>query len=261
MNVLKIVKIGGNVIDNEAALSQFLSDFAALPGPKILVHGGGKLATQLAEQIGLPQTLIQGRRVTDAETLRIAVMVYAGWINKRIVAGLQAADCPALGLCGADGNALQAVKRPVGEIDYGWVGDVTPEGVNGQWLGALLEQGISPVFSAITHDGQGHLLNTNADTIAATLAIAMSRTRATDLLLCFEKKGVLRDVDDPASLIPRIAQSEWEGLKKEGVVHSGMLPKLENAFSAVRQGVRSVRILWSGELGQVANGSPGTLLV
>lgn len=261
MDKLKIVKVGGNVIDNDAALSRFLTDFAGLVGPKILVHGGGKLATQMAEQLGLPQTLVHGRRVTDADTLRIAVMVYAGWINKRIVAGLQAAHCSALGLCGADGNALRAVKRPIADIDYGWVGDITPEGVNAAWLQTLLEQGLTPVFSAVTHDGKGHLLNTNADTIAATLAVAMSRLLPTDLLLCFEKKGVLRDVNDPNSLLPRISQAEWAPLKQSGIVHSGMLPKLDNAFSAVRQGVASVRILWSGDLSQVEGGNPGTLLL
>lgn len=260
MATLKIVKIGGNVIDDEAALSRFLTDFAALSGPKILVHGGGKLATQMAEQLGLPQTLLHGRRVTDADTLRIAVMVYAGWINKRIVAGLQAVHCSALGLCGADGNVLRAVKRPVADIDYGWVGDITPEGVNATWLQVILDQGFTPVFSAVTHDGKGHLLNTNADTIAATLAVAMGRQRPTDLLLCFEKKGVLRDVNDPNSLLPSIASAEWPPLKESGLVHSGMLPKLDNAFNAVRQGVASVRILWSGDLSQVEGGSPGTLL-
>lgn len=260
MATLKIVKIGGNVIDDEAALSRFLADFAALGGPKILVHGGGKLATQMAEQLGLPQTLLHGRRVTDADTLRIAVMVYAGWINKRIVAGLQAAHCSALGLCGADANVLRAVKRPVADIDYGWVGDITPEGVNAAWLQTMLDLGLTPVFSAVTHDGKGHLLNTNADTIAATLAVAMSRQRPTDLLLCFEKKGVLRDVNDPNSLLSSIASAEWPSLKQSGLVHSGMLPKLDNAFNAVRQGVSSVRILWSGDLRQVEGGSPGTLL-
>ena len=255
---LRVVKIGGNVLDDEQALESFLSDFAQLEGPKILVHGGGKLATQMAEQLGIPQTMIEGRRITDEATLRVAVMVYGGWINKRVTAGLQAAGCNALGLTGADGNVLRAVKRPVGAVDYGWVGDVDPSGVNAVWLSNLLKDGVTPVFAALTHDGQGHLLNTNADTIASTLAVAMSQRMPTELLLCFEKKGVLRDVNDPDSLIPRIAKAEWQTLKESGAIHSGMLPKLENAFRAIEQGVQAVRILWSKE---VALAGAGTEIV
>lgn len=255
---LRVVKIGGNVLDDEQALERFLSDFAQLEGPKILVHGGGKLATQMAEQLGIPQTMIEGRRITDEATLRVAVMVYGGWINKRVTAGLQAAGCNALGLTGADGNVLRAVKRPVGAVNYGWVGDVDPSGVNAVWLANLLKDGVTPVFAALTHDGQGHLLNTNADTIASTLAVAMSQRMPTELLLCFEKKGVLRDVNDPDSLIPRIAKAEWQTLKESGAIHSGMLPKLENAFRAIEQGVQAVRILWSKE---VALAGAGTEIV
>lgn len=256
--LLRVVKIGGNVLDDEQALERFLYDFAYLEGPKILVHGGGKLATQMAEQLGIPQTMVEGRRITDEATLRVAVMVYGGWINKRVTAGLQAAGCNALGLTGADGNVLRAVKRPVGAVDYGWVGDVDPSGVNASWLANLLKDGVTPVFAALTHDGQGHLLNTNADTIASTLAVAMSQRMPTELLLCFEKKGVLRDVNDPDSLIPRIAKAEWQMLKESGAIHSGMLPKLENAFRAIEQGVRAVRILWSGD---VAVSGAGTEIV
>lgn len=259
---LHVLKIGGNVVDQEATLHTFLRDFAELPGPKILVHGGGKLATQLAGQLNIPQTMVDGRRITDAETLRVAVMSYAGWINKRIVAGLQANGCNALGLSGADGNALRAIRRPAGVIDYGFVGDIVPENVAVSFLKMLLDAGIVPVFSAITHDGAGQLLNTNADTVAAVLAIAMSRVVETRLLLCFEKKGVLQDVEDENSCIPTITAAEWPYLKASGIIHSGMLPKLENAFAAIAQGVHSVRIMHAMDVPVIAAGSAsGTLIM
>jgi acetylglutamate kinase len=260
--MVTVVKISGNVIDNPVFLQAFLRDFALLPGPKVLVHGGGKLATQLAERLDVPQTMVEGRRITDAETLKIAVMSYAGWINKNVVAGLQAQGCNAMGFCGADGNMLRAVKRPVASIDYGWVGDIVPENVHIQLISQLFELGITPVFSAITHDGAGQLLNTNADTIAAVTAIAISRVRPCRLLLCFEKKGVLRDVENPESLISVIRSEEWAALKASGVVHSGMLPKLDNAFAAIVQGVQSVSIMHAADLVAVANGgNAGTILM
>jgi len=259
--MLYVLKIGGNVVDQDATLHTFLDAFAQLPAPKLLVHGGGKLTTQLAGQLNIPQNMVDGRRITDAATLQVAVMSYAGWINKRIVAGLQARGCNALGLSGADGNVLRAVKRPAGIIDYGYVGDIVPENVQVPLLSMLMEMGITPVFSAITHDGQGQLLNTNADTVAAVLAIAMSRVIETRLLLCFEKKGVLRDIRDDNSYILKITAAEWPNLKMSGAIHSGMLPKLENAFSAVAQGVHTVRIMHANDLPLILKGvAPGTLV-
>lgn len=259
--MLHIIKAGGNIADNDELLNGFLQSFSAFPGPKILVHGGGKHATRLAERLGYPQTMVEGRRITDAHTLQVAVMSYAGWANKRIVAGLQAAGCNALGLSGADANVLRAVRRPVVSTDYGFVGDVSPANVRTDFLKMLLNAAITPVMCAITHDGEGQLLNTNADTVAAVIAIAMSRVYPTRLLLCFEKKGVLRDIHDDSSIIPAIRASEWAHLKDAGVIHSGMIPKIENAFQALIQGVEAVRILHANDLAAAGSGvAAGTLL-
>lgn len=237
---LKIIKIGGNIIDDKPALRQFLSDFAALPGHKILVHGGGKLASQLSRKLGLQPQFIEGRRITSADDLEIVTMVYAGWINKSLVAQLQSLGCSAMGLSGADGNSIQARKRPAQPIDFGWVGDV--EKVNTPFIQALLEAGTSPVFCPITHDTQGHLLNTNADTIAAELGIAISAAFEVELLYCFEKNGVLENVEDDNSLIPLIDTRRYHQLKAAGAIHQGMLPKMENAFRALKLGVSKVKI-------------------
>ena len=248
MKKLFIVKIGGNVIDNPAALEKFLVDFSRIDGLKILVHGGGKLATELAEKLHIPQKMVAGRRVTDSETLKVATMVYAGLINKQITAALQAKGTNAIGLCGADGNAIKAEKRKVVEVDYGFVGDIISEGVNASLLSTLLENEFTPVFCAITHNGEGQLLNTNADTIAASLAVAMAARYQVQLNYCFEKKGVLRDVEDELSLIPTITRTSYKQLLAEGIIFEGMIPKLDNAFNAIEKGVNSVLIAHADDL-------------
>ncbi|MDY0779221.1 acetylglutamate kinase [Tenacibaculum sp. IB213877] len=240
METLKIIKIGGNIIDNPILLDEFLSDFSKLDSPKILVHGGGKLASELSLKMGIAPNLINGRRVTDTETLDIITMVYAGKINKQIVAKLQANQCNALGFSGADGNSIIAKKRPITDIDYGFVGDVTK--VNTELIEMLLLNGVSPVFCAISHDENGQLLNTNADTIATELAIALASKYNVELLYCFEKNGVLRNVEDESSVITKINQQQYDNLKAEKVIHSGMLPKIDNCFYAVNNGVKKVSI-------------------
>ncbi|CAM4183250.1 N-acetylglutamate kinase [Pedobacter westerhofensis] len=261
MKQLTIIKIGGNVIDSSEKLHQFLLDFTALPGDKILVHGGGKIATELGTSLGIEPKMVDGRRITDIETLRIVTMVYAGLINKNMVAQLQARGCNAIGLSGADGNVIRAVKRPVGSIDYGFVGDLNEASVSVQTLDSLLKSGLVPVLCAITHDGDTQLLNTNADTIASAVAVAMSAVYDTRLVYCFEKKGVLRDVEDDLSLVTEIKRNEFEQLKDEGVVSGGMIPKLHNAFEAIRQGVKAVYIGKADELPQIDTEGFGTRLI
>lgn len=241
----KVVKIGGNVVDNPVLLKQFVEDFAKLPGRKILVHGGGVMASQLQKSLGMVPVMVQGRRVTDEDALKIVTMVYAGWCNKNITALLQAAGCNAIGLSGADGNSVTASKRAPVEIDgkvvdYGFVGDVKAESVNAGFLNSLLDNGIVPVLCAINHDGHGSLLNTNADTIASSVAIAMGE--GTELIYCFEKNGVLRDKDDDSSVIRHINPAEFDSLKKAGIIADGMIPKLDNSFKAIESGVKSVTI-------------------
>ena len=272
--MIRIVKIGGNIVDNPELLKEFARDFAAMPGMKILVHGGGVMASQMQKEMGLAPVMIEGRRVTDEAALKVVTMVYAGWCSKTITALLQAQGCNAIGLSGADGNAIKASRRPpvhiesLGkEIDYGYVGDVTGESVNAGFIYALLERGIVPVFNAINHDGAGNLLNTNADTIASSVATAMANyryrsprevccrceecthcsddgrlTHETELIYCFEKDGVLYDKDDDNSVISEISRSRFEELKKEGIVADGMIPKLANAFKAIDSGVARVVI-------------------
>ncbi len=241
-SVLNIIKIGGNVIDNEEALTSFLEKFAALPGKKILVHGGGKIATRMAADLGIEAKLVEGRRITDAAMLNVVTMVYAGLTNKNIVAKLQQLDCDAIGLSGADGNTIKALKRPIRDIDYGFVGDIMHDSVNTGSIKKFLDAGFTPVFSAITHNGMGQLLNTNADTIASALAVGLSSLYETALVYCFEKNGVLRDVTDENSVIQRIAMEEFEPLKEQGVISDGMIPKLQNAFDAIGKGVKKVYI-------------------
>ncbi len=240
MDKLSVVKIGGNVIENRGALAAFLNDFAALEGSKIIVHGGGKEATLMAQQLGIPVQMIDGRRVTDAATLDLITMVYGGKINKTIVAQLQALGCNALGFTGADGNSITALKRSPQPVDFGFVGDVSK--VETALLKVLFQQGITPVFCAITHDGAGQLLNTNADTVAASLAKALATDFEVQLMYCFEKKGVLENVEDDASVLPKINAELYEKLKRENKIHSGMLPKLHNCFDALQQGVKHVFI-------------------
>lgn len=240
MDTLKIIKIGGNIIDDSRTLDVFLSHFKTLTGPKILVHGGGKLATQLAKKLNVPVKLNGGRRITDADTLEIITMVYAGKINKTIVAKLQATDCNALGLSGADANTIVSEKRPVQTIDYGFVGDI--KSVNTDLLYMLLKANITPVFCAITHDKNGQLLNTNADTIASELAIALATTFKTELYYCFEKTGVLRDITKDDSVIETINSDTYKALISDGSISDGMLPKLNNCFHAIDNNVKKVCI-------------------
>ena len=240
MPKLTVVKVGGKLIEDAEQLSGFLDAFAALPGLKLLVHGGGRDATRFAERLNIPTQLINGRRITDAATLEVAVMVYAGLTNKRIVARLQARGVNALGLCGADGDVIRSALRPVKDINYGLVGDV--ERVDTSTLATLVTSGLTPVFSAITHDGEGQLLNTNADTIAARVAVAMSTLFDTSLRYCFEYPGVLYDLADPAHTFPEVSVINIENLCATGQISAGMLPKLDNAAYAKTHGVSHVSI-------------------
>jgi acetylglutamate kinase len=258
---LYVIKIGGNVIDNSENLHHFLKDFAALEGLKILVHGGGKVATQISSSLGIEAQLIDGRRITDIETLRVVTMVYAGLINKNMVAQLQRYHNNAIGLTGADGNFIKAKKRPVKTIDYGFVGDLDQNSISAASISKLLDASFTPVFCALTHDGEGQLLNTNADTIASALAVALAETYETTLIYCFEKKGVLQDIDDEDSLIRDINPERYEQLKLEKIVSEGMLPKLDNAFAAIKSGVKEVIIGQAHELHYLnTNTSFGTTL-
>ena len=246
--MIKVVKIGGNVIDNPEALDSFVRDFASLEGDKILVHGGGKLATRLCERLEIPTTMIEGRRVTDEQTIDVVTMVYAGLINKKIVAKLQAAGCNAIGLSGADGGVIKATRRAPKPIDFGFVGDISTEGINADFLVRLVEQGVVPVVCSIMHDGEGVLLNCNADSVASSVAVAVAQKDATELLFCFEKRGVLTDVDDPDSVIAEIRPESYRELLSSGVVNKGMIPKIDGAFSAIDRGVSRVTIKHSAEL-------------
>ncbi|MFI3259050.1 MAG: acetylglutamate kinase [Rikenellaceae bacterium] len=248
MERITVVKIGGNVIDNEVAFSAFMERFAKLEGPKILIHGGGKIATRFAKEMGVETTMIEGRRVTDKAMLDIVVMTYAGLINKQVIASLQSHGCDAMGLSGADGNAIKASKRKANPIDFGYVGDIASNGVNSELLRVLLEAGITPVFSAIMHNGEGMLLNCNADTVASSVAVGVSALAKTDLIYCFEKRGVLRDVEDDDSVIELVTAQNFPELKSEGVISHGMIPKIENALKAVAAGVNRVCIKHSDEL-------------
>ena len=240
MDKLQVVKVGGNVIENRKSLNDFLVDFTKIRGAKILVHGGGKEATQMAHKLNVPVQIIEGRRITDAANLEIISMLYAGKINKTIVALLQAYKCDSLGLTGADGNSIVAEKRSSKPIDFGFVGDVIS--VNSALFNLLLNQKITPVCCAITHDKNGQLLNTNADTIASEIASSMSAYYEVTLSYCFEKKGVLKKLIDKDSVIPSINSNQYEYLKKEGIINEGMLPKIKNCFEALKKGVTKVRI-------------------
>ena len=235
---LSIVKIGGNVIEDEKALDIFLTAFSKLEGLKILVHGGGKLATQLATRLGIKSNLVDGRRITDKATVDIITMVYAGLANKKIVAQLQSKKVNAIGLSGADGNSIQAHKRPVKDIDYGFVGDI--DGVNSELLKKFLSINLTPVFCAISHDGKGQLLNTNADTITSEIAIAMASGFDTTLYYCFEKKGVLLDINNSESVVKYINTAKYKELLSQGIIADGMLPKLHNCFHALENDVEKV---------------------
>lgn len=254
---ITVVKIGGNIVDNPEALSRFVKAFASLEGKKILIHGGGKEATRLSTALDLPTTMIDGRRITDADTLRVVTMVYAGLVNKRIVSLLQAEGCNAMGLSGADANSIRATRRNPEPVDFGFVGDIDASGVNVLLLEHLLDAGITPVFCAITHDGRGTLLNCNADTVASAVAVGASALGSTRLVYCFEQPGVMADINDPSSLIPLINPAEYESLRSSGVVNKGMIPKLDNAFRAISSGVDSVEIKHADNIAEEI----GTVLV
>ncbi len=241
---LFIFKIGSNIIENDVQLRQFLKLFSAVAGPKILVHGGGKKASELLHQLGIEPKMVHGRRITDIKTLDVVTMVYGGLVNKTIVAQLQGLNTDAIGMSGADANSISAHKRQVKDIDYGFAGDVN--GINAQRLTEILNIGLTPVFCALTHDQKGQLLNTNADTIASALAVGLSSLFKTTLNYCFELDGVLKDIHDKASVIQKIDSKSYEKLLKEGSIAEGMLPKLHNCFEALKNGVSEVRI---GNLG------------
>ena len=258
MESLYVIKIGGNIIDDELLLSTFLKKFAAINSNKILIHGGGKLATRMAEKMGIPQQMIGGRRITDAETLKIVTMVYAGYINKNIVAQLQSIQCNAVGISGADGNSMLAHKREKEGIDYGFAGDI--DQVNSAWLIQLLINGSTIVFAPITHDGKNQLLNTNADTIAQEIAKALSNFFEVTLVYCFEKPGVLLDIEDEKSVIQNLYKGYYKELKESNKIFAGMIPKLDNAFTAIQQGVHQVIIGKGEELDQLITGLSGTTI-
>lgn len=238
---VSIFKIGGKVIDHEQELTSFLQDFAAVKGPKMLVHGGGKVATHMAERMGVATQMIEGRRVTTGEMLDVVLMVYGGLVNKKVVARLQSLGCNATGLTGADMNSIIAEKRPAQPVDYGFVGDIRQ--INHSVFTNLLQQNITPVLAPLTHDRQGQLLNTNADTIAAATAVALAAYFSAGLYFCFEKAGVLTDIEDEASLLERLDERTYQNLKAEGIIADGMVPKLDNAFHTLQQGVSHVCIM------------------
>ena len=259
MESLYVIKIGGNIVDNPTLLSTCLQSFSKLKGHAILVHGGGKLATSLADSMGVKQTLVDGRRVTDEATLKIVTMVYAGFINKNIVAQLQAAGVDAMGLSGVDGNLILAHKRISTNVDYGWVGDI--DKVNTDLLLQLLSTNIKLVVAPITHDGKGQLLNTNADTIAQSLATALTSKFKVHLIYGFEKEGVLTDVNDPSSVILRIDRPGYGILKNQKVIFEGMIPKIDNAYLALDNGVQSVIIGKAEKMNELINGTSGTTII
>ena len=258
MKKLLVIKIGGNIIDDDKKLSSFLQDFSSIKEKKILVHGGGKLATRIAGQLGIEQQMIDGRRITDAETLKIVTMVYAGYINKNIVAALQQHGCNAIGITGADGNAIKAHKRIKGEIDYGFAGDI--DAVNTVFINHLLSQEIDIIIAPITHDKNGQLLNTNADTIAQEIATAMSHLYEVSLVYGFEKAGVLMDADKDETVIPVIDPLLYSKLKGDNVIFAGMIPKLDNAFSAINKGVSKVIIGKAEQIAELIEGEKGTTI-
>ena len=253
---LTIVKVGGAVVEDELQLSQLLKDFSAIEGRKILVHGGGRKATKMAERLGIETKMVDGRRITDADMLEVVTMVYGGLVNKNLVARLQANGVNALGLTGADANAIRSHKRPLKNgVDYGFVGDV--DQANGEMLGGLIEAGITPVMAPLTHDGQGHILNTNADTIASETAKALADLYDVTLIFSFEKKGVLRNPDDDDSVIATINHADFARYKADGTISGGMLPKIENALNAVDAGVSKVIIT----LATAIDGKHGTTII
>ncbi|TDX86374.1 acetylglutamate kinase [Epilithonimonas xixisoli] len=259
MNKLHIIKIGGALIDDKKSLKAFLEQFSQIEGAKILIHGGGKVAETLAEKLKITQTMIDGRRITNKKTLKLVTMVYAGRINKNIVAKLQSFNCNAMGFSGADGNLIQAEKRQHPTINFGFVGDINEKSINQELITNMINLGLVPVFSAITHDKKGNLLNTNADTIAGTIAQTLSKNFETELLFCFDKNGVLENIEDENSNLKTINKQEFSELKSEGKLHKGILPKLENAFRAKENGVQKVSLINEKKLSdQIKQGNEGT---
>ena len=254
MEKLVLIKVGGKIVEEENTLRQLLKDFAAIEGHKVLVHGGGRSATKLAAELGVETKMVNGRRITDADMLRIVTMVYGGLVNKNIVAKLQALGVNALGLTGADMNLIRSEKRPVKEVDYGYVGDVKE--VNAELLAGLIKQGIVPILAPLTHDKEGHLLNTNADTIAGEAAKALAKYFEVTLMFCFEKKGVLMDENDDESVIPEIDREAFKKYVDKGIIQGGMIPKLDNAFQAIDAGVKRVVITQASEI----NNGTGTIV-
>lgn len=250
---LTVVKVGGKILEEESTLAALLERFAKIEGAKVLVHGGGRSATQLAGKLGVETKMIDGRRVTDDEMLRIVTMVYGGLINKTVVARLQALGVNALGMTGADLNIIRSHRRPVKDVDYGWVGDV--DKVDGEMLAALIEKGVVPIVAPLTHDGEGHMLNTNADTMAGETALGLVPYYDVELVFCFEKPGVLRDENDDESVVPVIDRGSFEALKSEGVITGGMIPKVENSLKSIEKGVKKVIITKSSYLGDYAKGT------
>lgn len=246
MEKLTLIKVGGKIVEEPDTLQQLLRVFSSIEGHKVLVHGGGRSATKIASQLGIESQMVNGRRITDAEMLKVVTMVYGGLVNKNIVAGLQALQVNALGLTGADMNIMRSDKRPVKDVDYGFVGDVKE--VNADVLASLIQQGIVPVLAPLTHDKQGHMLNTNADTIAGEAAKALAKYFDVTLMFCFEKKGVLLNEDDDESVIPEIDRASFQKYVAEGIIQGGMIPKLENAFQAIDAGVKEVIITQASEI-------------
>lgn len=261
---LNIIKVGGGVVEDKASLASLLDQFAAMEGRKVLVHGGGRLATSMAASLGIESKMVGGRRITDERMLEVVTMVYGGLVNKNIVAGLQAKGVKAIGLTGADGDVIRSHKRPLKRVkvddgteqmvDFGFVGDV--DKVDAQLLASFIESGIVPVVAPLTHDGEGHILNTNADTIASSVAQALAEHYEVTLTYCFEKAGVLRNAEDESSVIPFIDEEQFKQLTAEGIISGGMIPKLENAFEAIHKGVRQVVITHSDNI----DGSKGTTI-
>jgi len=252
---LTLVKVGGAIVEDEAQLKQLLKDFGAIEGRKVLVHGGGRRATQVASRLGIESQMVGGRRITDAQMLEVVTMVYGGLVNKHVVALLQSEGIRAIGLTGADGDVIRSHRRPIKNgVDYGFVGDV--DKVDNGALGHLIEQGMVPVLAPLTHDGEGNMLNTNADTIASEAAKALARDYDVTLIFSFEKKGVLRNPDDDESVIPTISRADFERYKADGTISGGMLPKIENALAAVEAGVSQVIIT----LATAIDGQHGTII-
>lgn len=254
---LYVVKIGGNVIDSEE-LSSFLVEFSKLPSPKILIHGGGKKASQLATQLNIPQQIIKGRRITNSQTLEIAIMVYSGLINKTIVAQLQRLSLTCLGLCGVDANLLLANHRPIKEIDYGFVGDIYK--VNTSFLSQILNNNITPIIAPLSVDIKGQILNSNADSVAQEIATSMVNFYSVSLIYCFEKNGVLLEVQNDQSVIAELSFSDYNTLKNRHIIQGGMLPKLDNCYSALQKGVKDVYIGNALDLLDILNNNKGTKL-